>query len=94
MTIKEFLTDINGTDVETRKPKSAITIQLQIVNLVTGKPTVVKSFSIHRPVVEAKKRGDFMELNLIFNDDIITSFYAIGKGFLHFLPFFAIFWGF
>lgn len=69
MTIKEFLTDINGMDVETRKPKSAITIQLQIVNLVTGKPTVVKSFSIHRPTVEVKKRGDFLELNLVFNDD-------------------------
>lgn len=69
ITIKEFLSDINNIDVETKKPKSASTFQLQTVNTVTGKPTVLQSLSIHKPVIDAKRRGDYMEINFIFNDE-------------------------
>ena len=58
MLLKDFINDLNGIDVETKKPKSAITVQLQMINSLTQKSSIIESCSIHVPVVDIKRRGD------------------------------------
>ena len=69
MLLKDFINDLNGIDVETKKPKSAITVQLQMINSLTQKSSIIESCSIHVPVVDIKRRGDYLEINLIFDSD-------------------------
>ena len=67
MTVKDFIMQLNGIDSNTKKPRSAITVQLQMYNTVTEKNSVVESFSIHKPIVEVKRRGDYVEIEFAFD---------------------------
>lgn len=69
MELKEFLSDLNGIDPETKQPKSAITVQLQMINSITEKSSIIESFSTQVPVIDVKRRGEYLELNLIFDTD-------------------------
>lgn len=66
MTLKEFLNEINGIDTNTKKPKSVVTFRLEMLNIVTNKTAIIESFSIHLPVVNIERRGDYIEFKMTF----------------------------